>query len=270
MNVAPPLEHAAAPDPRIAAAEARLVMLRELAEFGMSRLRARYARPGEHPAMACMRLSRAVRCALILERRIEVELAALQAGTWTPPEDAPPPANPKPSKDKGMSAPPVERDSPDRETFGHILKLPFKDAVKWICKEMGMDGDEFLRNHPLTPVACSDPAPARAPVPAPAPAPAPTATPKSCDEVRDAVREGVLEAIWVEFDNDENMEASEPASAIRNLDERLYNTTRYDAVIRLPLKAAVSAILCDLEFNRRRAGEAFPPPDPPPRMARAP
>jgi hypothetical protein len=80
----------------------------------------------------------------------------------------------------------------------------------------------------------------------------------------------VLEAIWVEFDNDENMEASEPASAIRNLDQRLYNTTRYDAVIRLPLKEAVTAILSDLEFNRRRAGEAFPPPDPPPRMTRAP
>ena len=222
--------------------------------------------------MACMRIARAVRCALILERRIEVELAALQAGTWTPPEDAPPPANPKPSKDKAMSAPPVERDSPDRETFGHILKLPFKDAVRWICKELGMDGDEFLRNHPLTPVACLEPATAPAPAPAPASAPAPTAgaSDEVRDEVRDAVREGVLEAIWVEFDNDEDMAASEPASAIRNLDERLYNTTRYDAVIRLPLRDAVSAIISDLGFNRRRAGEAFPPPDPPPRMTRAP
>jgi hypothetical protein len=80
----------------------------------------------------------------------------------------------------------------------------------------------------------------------------------------------VLEAIWVEFDNDEDMEASEPASAIRNLDERLYNTTRYDAVIRLPLRDAVSAILSDLGFNPRRTGEALPPPDPPPRMIRAP
>jgi hypothetical protein len=161
-----------------------------------------------------------------------------------------------------MSAPPVERDSPDRETFGHIFKLPFKDAVRWICKELGMDGDEFLRNHPLTPVACAEPAPA--------PAPAPTATPKSCDEVRDAVREGVLEAIWVEFDNDENMEASEPASAIRNLDERLYKTARYDAVIRLPLTEAVSAILSDLGFDPHRTGKAVPAPDPPPRMIRAP
>jgi hypothetical protein len=144
MNVAPSLEQSAAADPRIAVAEARLVMLRDVAEFGMSRLRTRYARPGEDPAIACMRLSRAVRCALILEGRIEVELASLKVGTWMPTAASPSPDladDHEPSKAEDMSAlkDPIERESPDRETFGHILKLPFKDAVSAILTDLGFN-----------------------------------------------------------------------------------------------------------------------------------
>ena len=138
MNVAPSLEQAAeAPDPRIAVAEAQLAMLEELSACGMSRVEAldRHARPGEHAADAFARLSRAIRCALILEARIEKELAALKAGAWISAAESSdtdswspdPSAESETLEDEDMSAPDdlVERESPDRESFGHILKLPF-------------------------------------------------------------------------------------------------------------------------------------------------
>ncbi len=137
-----------------------------------------------------------------------------------------------------------------------------------------MDGDEFLRNHPLTPVACLEPATAPAPTPAtaaaPAPAPAPAPTASASDEVRDEVRERVFQAIGAELVHDREIIISEAERALRTLNERIFKTTRYDDVIRLPLRDAVSAILSDLGFKPRRTGEAFPPPDPPPRMIHGP
>ena len=275
MNVAPSLEQAAeAPDPRIAVAEAQLAMLEELSACGMSRVEAldRHARPGEHAADAFARLSRAIRCALILEARIEKELAALKAGAWISAAESSdtdswspdPSAESETLEDEDMSAPDglVERESPDRESFGHILKLPFKDAVRWICRELGMDGDEFLRTHPLTPALSPAPAPARAPALAPAP--------RSSDEVRAEVRERVVEEIHTELAINANVDMAWAVRVVGALDERLYDTGRYDAVIHLPLMEAASAILSDLGLDPRRTGEALPPPDPPPRMIRAP
>jgi len=94
-----------APDPRIARAEQRLAMLRELAELGMTLSRALTRRavaeadhaeaaaetdttpaptphpePRHDPADSFARLSRAVRLTLALEATVEEQLAALRAG----------------------------------------------------------------------------------------------------------------------------------------------------------------------------------------------
>ena len=83
-----------APDPRIARAEQRLAMLRELAELGMALTRALARRaleapdvdpeavpePRHDPADSFARLSRAVRLTLALEATVEDQLSALRAG----------------------------------------------------------------------------------------------------------------------------------------------------------------------------------------------
>jgi hypothetical protein len=272
----------AAPDPRIAVAEAQLAMLEQLAEFGMSRVREvnKHTRPGELPVDAYLRLGRAIRCALILEMRIEEELAALKAGTWTPPEERRVTRSPpEPLAEEDMFIPDerIERES-DRESFEHILKLPFKDAVRWICKEMGMDGDAFLRDHPLTPALTPAPAPALPPASAPAPTPAAAPASSSSEDVRDAVRMRVVDAIDVQYRVHESIDPPEMDLAMRDLRERLYHSPRYDAVIRLPLMEAVRTVLADLgldphrtfydlpasEQARFRRHTARPPPDPPP------
>ena len=261
-------------------------MLEQLAEFGMSRVREvnKHTRPGEAPVDAYLRLGRAIRCALILEMRIEEELAALKAGTWTPPEERRVTRSPpEPLAEEDMFIPDerIERES-DRESFEHILKLPFKDAVRGICKEMGMDGDAFLRDHPLTPALTPAPAPAPAPARAPAPAPvaasapapapawAPVLAPNASDEVRDEVRARVAHAINSQRVIDRLIDLPKADRALNDLAEGLYTTGRYDFIIRRPLADAVRTILLDLGLDPRRTGETFPPPDPPPRMTGAP
>ncbi len=88
--------------------------------------------------------------------------------------------------------------------------------------------------------------------------------------MRDEVRERVVEAANAELDTNAEVDTTEADLAVRNLDERLHNTKRYDDVISLPLTDAVNAILADLGLDPRRTGEALPLPDPPPRMTRAP
>ena len=101
--LADPPEIAAAPDPRIARAEERLAMLRELAELGMALARELTRRtleaeedpdpgaaasanpraapgPRHDPADSFARLSRAVRLTLALEAKVEEDLSALIAG----------------------------------------------------------------------------------------------------------------------------------------------------------------------------------------------
>jgi hypothetical protein len=123
-------------DPRVARAEERLDMLRELAELGMALARdltrraldapdpqadpepladpdptaARFAararrKPRHDPAESFARLSRAVRLTLALEASAEADLAALRAGEPAPAADGPSssaaPDAPKPFKHEG-------------------------------------------------------------------------------------------------------------------------------------------------------------------------
>ena len=130
---------AAATDPRIARAEGRLAMLRELAELGMALTRELTRRtlespetpgaevaantnandnpksapravpgPRHDPAESFARLSRAVRLTLALEAKAEEELGAVLAGVKAPSTESPPAA----ANDGGFISGRLPRDYP--------------------------------------------------------------------------------------------------------------------------------------------------------------
>jgi hypothetical protein len=125
---------------RIARAEARLGILRELAELGMKLTRALVSQsvepaeaatpgPRRDPADAFARLSRAVRLTLALEARTEDDLAALRAGAYEPPTaglSRPDPAPTAPDDDADF-VPPHERPLPS--DYPSAFRNEIRDAV---------------------------------------------------------------------------------------------------------------------------------------------
>jgi hypothetical protein len=178
-----------APDPRIARAEMWFCTLRGLVKIGMWLARAltlesggkardlkwhgpRIAFPfGFDPITAFLRVSRAVRLALMLQIRIDEEIAEMRAGRFPSPTPAAtgvgelPEAGAEaarladkireigletmgqeiesPERAESLITDPSERRGDEREDpeFYRLLKGPLKDAVAAICADLGLRPD---------------------------------------------------------------------------------------------------------------------------------
>jgi hypothetical protein len=237
-------ETPATPDPRIARAEERLCMLRELAEMGMELTRAlvRQNAPAPEapegvdmapaspaptgapaarrdPADAFARLSRAIRLTLALEATTDEAIAALRAG-------GSPVAGP-------AGAAPAPAGGPAWTPMTENARLgAYREAFR---NDLAHEGVE-------APVANAGPPPRDYP-----------------SAFRNRVRDCVIDVI--------NREIDSGHQAIELLDEtyeRLWEGERYDAFIFRPLKEAVAAICDDLGLKpdwSRWAGEGWPPPE---------
>jgi hypothetical protein len=182
-HIPEPPEPSETPDPRIAGAEARLRVLRDLREFGMEQaeLATRRARVltqaleagAEPPKIAdpgdvFARVFRGMRCALVLEARLEDDLYALRAGTYAPESGRAPQGSraddpAKPVRDRmpersrlrghvleltdpdSMEEPECERIYSqlterlyESERYDLLLDLPIDQAIEAICKDLGI------------------------------------------------------------------------------------------------------------------------------------
>jgi hypothetical protein len=177
---------APSPDPRVAqaldAAERRLVMLERLADMGMAVAAAVKEavvefphRPGSGPegARAFAQISRAVRLTVMLAARTEKSILAMRKGelgleALAARDAADPPGN-RAERVRAAVTPALEREAADREDaemlrrrlnarlgerddFGAFISRPFRECVKAICLDLGLDPEPILAMEGASPV----------------------------------------------------------------------------------------------------------------------
>jgi hypothetical protein len=218
-------------DPRLARAEERRRMLRELAELGMELTRALVRQaaaplqdpqpseddggprsaPRRDPADAFGRLSRAVRLTLALEARLDDDRAARRAGKASPPAETfdasgvPPPLPSATPTDLD----PVAAYKAHREAYLNDFAPEGVELTYHNCRPLPWDYPSAFRN-----------------------------------EVRDAV---------VEVINHEIHDYYRAPRVLDDLYERLWEGERYDAFINRPLDEVVAAICADLGIEVDRS-----------------